>query len=533
MQVSRVSLSLAWPIVASVAYFVAAEAAFYVGTLSDKIFAPFWPPNAVLFCVLLATSYRQWWIFILAVAPAHVLAEMQVGMPPFQMAVAFATNCAVAALNAWSTRRLLLGSIGLATAQHAVLYILTTACLIPSLIALGGAFVRIVGEGHMEEYWVFWLQWFASNALAQIALGPIALTLVTETDRFFKWPDRNAWVELVTIAVGLAAACIVAFRVPFESAFFPAVLYAPLPFAIWGAVRFGVMGASSAILAITAFCIGTALRSDTMFSGADPESNVLALQLFLAGLLVPLLLVGAAVEGMRRAERRSAELSRAVLNLYDEGRRQTALELHEGACQDLTAASMLASRLTAMTDPDCASDVLDRVQETLKTCINRLRSATRLLHPPLLEEAGLQAALEGFVTDFRRRTGVAVQLDLAPAVSRLPRDVEMALFRVVQEALENVSQHSGSPTARVQMSVGQSGSGRTLKVSVEDNGIGMQRFEHVLGRAPEIAEINLKSGVGLASVRERLNRVGGKLLIDSSAGKTVITALVRMESRVV
>src|SRR5262249_57356789 len=95
-------------VIVALAYYLGAEFAFWIGTLSDRIFAPFWPPNVVLFCALLVTPLRQWWIFILAAFPAHIAAELQVGMPTGQLLVAFATNCAVAMINAFAVLRVLL-----------------------------------------------------------------------------------------------------------------------------------------------------------------------------------------------------------------------------------------------------------------------------------------------------------------------------------------------------------------------------------------------------------------------------------------
>jgi integral membrane sensor domain MASE1 len=91
--------ALSAPVLVAVAYYLGAEAAFYIGTLSDRIFAPFWPPNVVLFCALLLATERRWWVFIAAAFPAHVVAELGVGMPAGQLLVAFVTNCMVAALN--------------------------------------------------------------------------------------------------------------------------------------------------------------------------------------------------------------------------------------------------------------------------------------------------------------------------------------------------------------------------------------------------------------------------------------------------
>ena len=95
------------PIIVAIAYYLGAQAAFLVGTLSDKIFAPFWPPNVILFCALLITAPRRWWILILATLPAHAAAELGVGMPIPQLLVAFATNCSVALINALAVLRLL------------------------------------------------------------------------------------------------------------------------------------------------------------------------------------------------------------------------------------------------------------------------------------------------------------------------------------------------------------------------------------------------------------------------------------------
>src|SRR4030095_5074196 len=88
------------PVFVAIAYYVGAQAAFAIGTFSDRIFAPFWPPNIVLFCTLLLVPKRQWWLYIAATFPAHALAEIAVGMPAGQLFVAFATNCVVAVLNA-------------------------------------------------------------------------------------------------------------------------------------------------------------------------------------------------------------------------------------------------------------------------------------------------------------------------------------------------------------------------------------------------------------------------------------------------
>src|SRR6266581_712258 len=146
-----IATSLKAPLVVAIAYYLGAEAAFYIGTLSDKIFALFWPPNVVLFCALLVVPRRDWWVYIAAAFPAHAIAELGVGMPPSQLVVAFATNCMVALLNAYAVRRFVGDPPWFGNFRKASLYIVIAAGFSPAVAALGGAFVPILGGGSFEN----------------------------------------------------------------------------------------------------------------------------------------------------------------------------------------------------------------------------------------------------------------------------------------------------------------------------------------------------------------------------------------------
>ena len=116
-----------------VIYYLGAELAFLIGTLTDKIFAPFWSPNAILFCALALVPYRRWPHYIIAVVPAHIMAELSVGMGWLQMFVAFATNIMVALSNAFGLRYLLGPPPWLNSLQRAVGYVFITAVGGPAL----------------------------------------------------------------------------------------------------------------------------------------------------------------------------------------------------------------------------------------------------------------------------------------------------------------------------------------------------------------------------------------------------------------
>jgi PAS domain S-box-containing protein len=293
------------PVLVAISYWLGAKAAFLVGTLSDQIFAPFWPPNIVLLCALLLVPTRRWWLCILAAFPAHAVAELEIGMDAPQLLVAFATNCMVALLNAFGVRKILGQPPWFDTLNKAALYVLITAVASPALSALGGAFVPILGGGAINDYWLHWLQWFASNALGSVTLGPILLIWLSE----YRWRLGRApiWSNVEGLLLGLVLLffCMFAFELATRAlgrGLVPALLYLPLPLVLWAALRFGVKGASSAVMIVTVVLIWRALNGPSLFSAEDPETNVFGMQAFLLGLAIPILLLGAAIEETRTAE---------------------------------------------------------------------------------------------------------------------------------------------------------------------------------------------------------------------------------------
>src|ERR1700751_5018493 len=178
-------------------YLVAAEAAFFLGTLSDKIFAPFWPPNIVLLVALLLNNGWRRWLCVAAALPAHVIAEWGVHMPLHAIVVAFGTNVMVAWGGVIAIRRLLGPPPWFNEFGRAATYVIFAALLPSAVVAFAGAFVPILAGGELGRYWSFWLQWFASNAIGSLTIGPIALILFTEELRVFRLAGPIRRLELV------------------------------------------------------------------------------------------------------------------------------------------------------------------------------------------------------------------------------------------------------------------------------------------------------------------------------------------------
>jgi signal transduction histidine kinase len=337
---------------------------------------------------------------------------------------------------------------------------------------------------------------------------------------------RRRKVEASVLGVALVAVCTLAFEASagtVASGFLPTVLYSPLPLILWAAVRFGARGASSAILIVAVVLIWRALQGPSLFIGADPETNVLALQVFLIGLSIPTLLLGAAIDDLRQAEETMRHLAGSVLTAQDEERRRIARELHDSTGQNLIAAGMLVGRVRGMV-PESAGPVVNQLDDMVQQSIGDLRTMSYLLHPPLLDEAGLKLALQHYVEGFRERSSLAIALDIVPELERLPSEVELALFRVVQEALTNVSRHSHSTSVRVRLARGIVRGKRSIILTVEDGDMGMSAAAGFSGLA--IQKSRFRTGVGLTSMQERLRQVGGWLEINGGPGRTTVTAIV-------
>lgn len=303
-------------VIVALAYLASAELAFLIGTLSDKVFAPFWPPNIVLLCALIHTPSRDWWIYILAVFPAHAIAELGVGMPTAQWLVAFATNCSVAIVEVVLMRMLARGPPWFGGLRNALLYMFATALISPALVALGGAFVPILGGGDARNYWSFWLQWYLANALSGLTLGPLALMALSRETSFAILSNRQR-IEGAALALSLTIVCVLAFSISAGQTFsadIPAVLLLPLPLVIWSAIRFGATGASAAILVTTVVAIQQTLNGASPFIAVNSEVTVLGLQMFLIVLAVPVLLLGASTEETRDAIR-SAHTNQELMAL--------------------------------------------------------------------------------------------------------------------------------------------------------------------------------------------------------------------------
>jgi signal transduction histidine kinase len=208
------------------------------------------------------------------------------------------------------------------------------------------------------------------------------------------------------------------------------------------------------------------------------------------------------------------DLSSRLLQAQDEERRHIARELHDSAGQVLTALAMAldqAVRLAPQEVPDL-SKCLEESQELVQQLSQEIRTMSYLLHPPLLDETGLSEALRWYAQGLTERNGMEIALDIPANFERLSREMELVMFRLVQECLTNIHRHSGSRNAAIR--IVRDGEGVLLSVQDQGKGISPEKLTEIQSQG---------SGVGIRGMRERARHFGGYMMIESNHKGTKIS----------
>jgi signal transduction histidine kinase len=214
-------------------------------------------------------------------------------------------------------------------------------------------------------------------------------------------------------------------------------------------------------------------------------------------------------------------LTARLMHAQDDERRRIAQLLHETTAQDLAALKMHLARL-ARTDAGLSEAEQAALSESIDLAdrsMSGIRTLSYVLHPPFLDESGLLSAIRWFAKGFADRSGIAVDLDLPQTFERLPQEVEMALFRVVQEGLINIHRHAASSTARIRLNADRD----RVTLEIEDRGRGIPSDRLTLLKSGAAAP-----GIGIAGMRERLEQLAGTLDVDSSERGSTIKATLPM-----
>ncbi|HZQ95882.1 MAG TPA: sensor histidine kinase [Candidatus Sulfotelmatobacter sp.] len=216
------------------------------------------------------------------------------------------------------------------------------------------------------------------------------------------------------------------------------------------------------------------------------------------------------------------ELSARLMQLQDEERRRIARELHDSVGQTLAALGMNLSLVR--NDVERLAGIVSALNDSenlVREMSSEVRTISHLLHPPLLDEAGLCSALRWYVDGFAQRSGIKVDLDVPDDFGRLPGELETAIFRVVQESLTNIHRHSGSSAAHIELR--QRGEQVVVEIADRGRGIPPEKLQEMASSGTP--------GVGIRGMRERLRQLGGTLEIESSKSGTVVMVTLPVEHK--
>ena len=286
----------------AVGYYFAARVGFAF-TLQPYPISTLWPPNALLLAALLLAPTRAWWWLLAAALPAHLLVELQSGVPVAMVLGWYASNCSEALIGAGLARAVVPWPLRLDSLRNAGVFLFCGALAGPVVSSfLDAALVSLVGWGE-RGYWDLVRTRIFSNTLAVLTVAPLILTWASVEVSRLRTARKVRYAEVAALFAGLVAICMVVFDLPqLDAHTAPALFYAPLPFLVWAALRFGPAGTASAIAVMVVATIFGTVNGLGPFEGSTPQDRVREMQLFLSTVAVPMLLLAVVLEERARVE---------------------------------------------------------------------------------------------------------------------------------------------------------------------------------------------------------------------------------------
>jgi two-component system sensor histidine kinase UhpB len=532
-------------LVVASAYYIGAQVGFGL-TFKPHPVSTLWPPNSILFAALLLSPVRSWWLLLLAAFPAHLLVQLNANIPIAMSLSWFVSNCSEALIGASILRYLTKSKMSLDNTYQVGMFILV-AFLAPFLSSfIDAAFVMLNRFGNTPFWEVFRLRFF-SNVLASLTLVPPILTFWHGDIPKLGAVGWKRYLEITLLVTGiLIVGVITQVAEPNKT---PALLYLPLPFLLWAAIRFGPRGSSVVLLFVSIFEIWLAIHGQGPFAGQSAQWNAFSVQLFLILASMPILFLAALIKERERAQQAASQkeerlelaldaaqqasqalsvsqeklrqshnqirnLLGKLIDAQESERRRISRELHDDLNQKIATLSMSISQVKRkLPMPETALVVeLDQLRENAATLTNDVRTLSHQLHPAVLEHLGLVTALESYISSFKSEEHIDVDLTAEIGLERIPFQVSICLYRVALEALRNVARHSGAKSATISLTR----SDGMIQLQISDSGKGF-----------DVETFKNGGGLGLISVEERLRLLQGSCEIYSAPdrGTTLVISV--------
>lgn len=484
---------------------------YYAGTRIGFAWTPagqpnstFWPANAILLAAFLLAPRRTWGILLLAVLPAHIIAQLQAGVPALTAMGWFMTNTSEALIGAFCITRLSHPRNTLDNVRGVFTFVVFGVLLAPLATSfLDAAAVVITGWG--RNYWPLGLERFWTNALAELTIVP---AIVLGGSNGISWIRRVSlarYSEAALLAVSTVLLAVLVFGSERSSpSTTPALLYLPLPLLLWAAARFGLGGLSLSLLSVALISMWYNLHGRHPFPYASMAQNVLSLQILFCVIAVPLMFLAAVMAEARRTQDSLRRISGDLIEAQERERRRIARELHDDINQRL---AMLAVELEQLEGSPSDISRLQVLRKQATEVSNDVQALSHELHSSKLQYLGVVTGIKTWCKEFGARQ--KIQVDCITNVSSVvPIEIGFPLLRVLQEAVHNAFKYSGVGRVEVQLREEPG----EIHLVIAD-----------LGRGFDIEKAMQSRGLGLTSMQERVRLMNGEIEIQTQpmGGTTV------------
>lgn len=492
----------------AISYYVGSQIGFSL-TPSQSPIAPFWPPNAILLAAFLLTPPRIWWVLLLAVLPAHLLIQLRAGIPVLSSVGWFVGNTGEALLGAACIRYFKKEEPLFESVQGIAIF-LAFGVLLATLVTSFVDAASTVLTGLGNNYWTLWTARLTSNIIANLIIVPTIVIFGVNGFSSFRRASFARFFEAGFLAVGVVVVSLLVFSSENAAGSMPAFIYAPLPLLLWAALRFGTGGLSASMLVVALTSAWNAMHGRGPFANLSIADHVLSLHILLTVFALPLMLTAGLIAERRRGDEMLRETRCKLVDAQEQERHRIARELHDDIVQQLTLVGLGVHELRSEFNASAKTE-LDKLYDQVSVVSKATRDLSHDLYPFTLEYLGLAGGLRKLCRDTGAQSGLVISFSEKGVPSRLQSDISRCLFRIAQEALQNIVKHSHARAASMELKV----RGGQVLLRIVDDGIGITPEQHHSG------------GMGLASMRERVWALDGTCKVTSGPLKgTIVEASV-------
>lgn len=506
MSLAPTSSTIMIALLAAISYYAGSRIGFLLTPAYTPI-STFWPPNAILFAILLLTAPRIWPVILLAVLPAHLFIQLRTGVPLISALSWFVGNTGEGLLGAvWI--RLFKRDKPLFESLHGVMIFLALGVLVPTFLTsfLDAGGVTLTGLG--QDYWRLWTNRLTSNIASDLSIVPMVVIFGVSGIAWLRRVRLTRYFEASALVVAVVGVSLLVFGRETSGSSTRALIYLSLLPLVWAAVRFGCAGLSISMLVLVLIALWNTVHGRGPLGYQAPVDAVVSIRTLLIAFSVPLMFLAALLAERQRHEVERKAMRSSLISAQEEESQRIARELHTDIAGRLTLVGLSVDQFRTEANAG-VRPALDQLYGEIQRVWNETLKLSHDVYPFTVEYLGLTNALKKLCHNASARSGIRISFSAENMPASMPSEVSRRLFRLAKAALENITQHSQAKTATVELKV----SGGRVLLLIADAGVGI---------SPQHDE-----GVGMASMREQVLSLEGTFRITSIPQQgTVIEASV-------